>query len=107
MTALGSGESDVERLLSVHRQLVGRRMTNISPEVLLARLRIHASVLSDVRDEDDRLEELERAFARIRPETEGTDQVANRRGERSNRQEESLEQTLITAYFARGQTGLE
>ena len=34
------GESDVERLFSRQRRLIGMTMTNIGPDVLLARLRI-------------------------------------------------------------------
>ena len=40
--SIGTSESCVERLISMHRYLVHDRMTNVSPEVLLARLRLRA-----------------------------------------------------------------
>ena len=42
LVTVGTSESDVERLISVHRYIVHDKMTNISPDVLLAKLRIHA-----------------------------------------------------------------
>ena len=42
LLSIGTSESCVERLTSMHRYLVHDRMTNVSPEVLLARLRLRA-----------------------------------------------------------------
>ena len=42
LVSVGTSESDVEKLISVHRYIVHNSMTNIRPDVLLARLRIHA-----------------------------------------------------------------
>ena len=40
LLSLGTGESDVERLISRHRKIVGLSASNMSSEVLLARLRV-------------------------------------------------------------------
>ena len=42
LVSVGTSESDVERINSMHKFLVHERMTNISPENLLARLRMRA-----------------------------------------------------------------
>ena len=42
LLSIGTSESSVERLISMHRYLVHDRMTNISPETLLARLRLRS-----------------------------------------------------------------
>lgn len=47
LISIGTSESDVERLISLHRYIVHDRMTNISPDVLLARLRMRAKAISD------------------------------------------------------------
>ena len=40
LVSIGTSESDVERLISIHRFIVRGRMTNISDDLLLARLRL-------------------------------------------------------------------
>ena len=47
LLSIGTSESDVERLISMHRYIIHDRMTNLSPEVLLARLRLRAKAISD------------------------------------------------------------
>ena len=47
LICIGTSESDVERIISVHRFIVHDRMTNLSPEVLLARLRIKARSVTE------------------------------------------------------------
>ena len=47
LLAISTSESDVERLISVHRYIVHDRMTNLSPDVLLARLRIRARRITE------------------------------------------------------------
>lgn len=47
LISLATSESDVERVISVHRYIVHERMTRISSKVLLARLRLHAMRLTD------------------------------------------------------------
>ena len=47
LISLATSESDVERLISVHRYIVHERMTRISSKVLLARLRLHAMKLTE------------------------------------------------------------
>ena len=47
LLSIGTSESNVERLISIHRYLIHDRMTNISPEVLLARLRMRAKAITD------------------------------------------------------------
>ena len=42
LVSVGTSESDVERINSMHKFLVHERMTNISPANLLARLRMRA-----------------------------------------------------------------
>ena len=42
LISVGTSESDVERLISVHRFIVRDRMTAVSSKVLLARLQLHA-----------------------------------------------------------------
>lgn len=46
LLSIGTSESDVERLISIHRFLVHDRMSNLSSDVLLARLRMRANALS-------------------------------------------------------------
>ena len=46
LLSIGTGESDVERLVSAHRKIVGTSATNMSTDVLLARLRLKAVRLS-------------------------------------------------------------
>lgn len=46
LISLGTSESDVERLISIHRFLVHDRMSNLSSDVLLARLRMRANAIS-------------------------------------------------------------
>ena len=38
LRSIGTGESDVERLFSAHRRIVGTSATNMSTDILLARL---------------------------------------------------------------------
>ena len=47
LLSLATGESDVERLISRHRKIVGLSASNMSSDVLLARLRIKSAVLSE------------------------------------------------------------
>lgn len=47
LLSIGTSESDVERLISMHRFLVHDRMSNLSPKVLLARLRMRAKAITD------------------------------------------------------------
>lgn len=42
LVSVGTSESDVERINSMHKYLVHERMTNITAENLLARLRMRA-----------------------------------------------------------------
>lgn len=47
LLSIGTSESDVERLISMHRFLVHDRMSNLSSDVLLARLRMRAKAITD------------------------------------------------------------
>ena len=47
LLSIGTSESNVERLISIHRYLIHDRMTNISPEFLLARLRMRTKAITD------------------------------------------------------------
>lgn len=46
LLSISTSESDVERLISAHRFLVHDRMSNLSTDVLLARLRLRANAIS-------------------------------------------------------------
>ena len=46
LLCVGTSESNVERLISIHRFLVHERMTNLGPDVLLARLRLRAKEIT-------------------------------------------------------------
>lgn len=47
LISIGTSESDVERLISMHRYIVHDRMSNMSDKVLLARLRMRVKAISD------------------------------------------------------------
>ena len=47
LVSVGTSESDVERLNSMHRFIVHDRMTNISAENILARLRMRSLAISE------------------------------------------------------------
>ena len=49
LVSVGASEASVERLISCHRYIVHDRMTKLSAKVLLARLRLHARMVTESR----------------------------------------------------------
>ena len=52
LVCVGTSESSVERLISTHRYLVHDRMTNLSPQVLLARLQLQTREIAQERQQE-------------------------------------------------------
>ena len=61
LLSIGTSERSVERLISMHRYLVHDRMTNISPETLLARLRLRS-----MRNDEKKREVFDNPYWRLK-----------------------------------------